>query len=412
MVDASYNRMSSVAIGGTYVNNISTIYGNVSLDVSGHTAIRGNLYVSGTTNISGGGGFSGTDLSLNGNIYLGGGLYSRSADSSFNIYANTITHKSGDGTVTYMNQYYDYSIDDIQWESHKNFTINTADGRYMNATSGGSMGYDASQNMSFISRNGQVSFSAEQADMFFDASLGVDITTHNDDIYLNPRYGVNGKVILDGKLQLTNGIQCSEPSNILQILTTDFMNINGALGSQMNFYKTGVTGNSTSIGYDSVLNIGYVGSGGTNVDFSIDAGRYIRLQKPLYVDYTVSNITQTAQIGYQDSSSNTNNLPKATTRSMITLTNLPAGVWLLEGRGGWSHTDAGNRMLCWATTVDTLDKVRAVYVNQNTTSYQQMECVTVVRNTSATTWYLTARAGTSTGTLANEEFYARWTRIA
>lgn len=413
MVDPSYNRFSAIAIGGAYVNNIPTIYGNVSLDVSGHTAIRGNLYVSGTANIDvSGGGFSGTDLSLNGNIYLGGGLYSRSADSSFNIYANTITHKSGDGTVTYMNQYYDYSIDDIQWESQKNFTINTADGRYMNATSGGSMGYDASQNVSFISRNGQVSFSAEQADIFFDASLGVDITTRNDDIYLNPRNGVNGKVILDGKIQLTNGIQCSEPSNILQILTTDFMNIYGATGSQTNYYKTGVTGNSTSIGYDSVLNIGYVGSGGTNVDLSIDAGRYIRLQKPIYVDYTVSNITQTAQIGYQDSSSNTNNLPKATTRSMITLTNLPAGVWLLEGRGGWSHTDAGNRMLCWYTTVDTLDHTRAVYINQNTTSYQQLECTTVVRNSSATTWYLTARAGTSTGTLANEEFYARWTRIA
>lgn len=413
MVDPSYNKFSAIAIGGVNVNNIPTIYGNVSLDVSGHTAIRGNLYVSGTANIDvSGGGFSGTDLSLNGNIYLGGGLYSRSADSSFNIYANTITHKSGDGTVTYMNQYYDYSIDDIQWESQKNFTINTADGRYMNATSGGSMGYDASQNMSFISRNGQVSFSAEQADIFFDASIGVDITTRNDDIYLNPRNGVNGKVILDGKLQLTNGIQCSEPSSILNINTTEFMNIYGATGSQTNYYKTGVTGNSTSIGYDSVLNIGYVGTGGTNVDLSIDAGRYIRLQKPIYVDYGISNITQTAQIGYQDSSSNTNNLPKATTRSMITLSNLPAGVWLLEGRGGWSHTDAGNRMLCWFTTVDTLDRTRAVYLNQNTTSYQQLECVTVVRNTSATTWYLTARAGTSTGTLANEEFYARWTRIA
>lgn len=341
MVDASYNRMSSVAIGGTYVNNIPTIYGNVSLDVSGHAAIRGNLYVSGTANIDvSGGGFSGTDLSLNGNIYLGGALYSRSADSSFNIYANTITHKSGDGTVTYMNQYYDYSIDDIQWESHKNFTINTADGRYMNATSGGSMGYDASQNMSFISRNGQISFSAEQADIFFDASLGVDITSNNDDIYFNPRNGVNGKVILDGKLQLTNGIQCSEPSNILQILTTDFMDIYGALGSQMNFYKTGVTGNSTSIGYDSVLNIGYIGTGGTNVDFSIDAGRYIRLQKPLYVDYTYADISRSNwQIGWTQNTANPNTgntytgtaADSGTVPAQVGTFTLPSfGVWLIQ----------------------------------------------------------------------------------
>ena len=155
----------------------------------------------------------------------------------------------------------------------------------------------------------------------------------------------------------------------------------------------------------------YIGTAG-GLDLSIDADRYLKIARPLYPIYSIADISISNMIGYQDSSSNTNNLPKATTRSMITLTNLPAGVWLLEGRGGWSHTDAGNRMLCWATTVDTLDKVRAVYINQNTTSYQQLECVTVVRNTTATTWYLTARAGTSTGTLANEEFYARWTRIA
>ena len=81
--------MSAIGIGGTYVNNIPTIYGNVSLDVSGHTAIRGNLYVSGTANIDvSGGGFSGTDLSLNGNIYLGGGIYSRS--SQLEISANSL----------------------------------------------------------------------------------------------------------------------------------------------------------------------------------------------------------------------------------------------------------------------------------------------------------------------------------
>lgn len=404
--------MSAIGIGGTYVNNIPTIYGNVSLDVSGHTAIRGNLYVSGTANIDvSGGGFSGTDLSLNGNIYLGGSLYSTNASTNLDIYANTITKKSGDGIKTNLIEYYDIS-GYTTWEGQNNLTINTIDGKYFNATSGASMGFDASQNTSFTSRNGQISFSAEQGDMLFDSSLSIDITSRQGDIDIYPKNGTNGKLLLHGTLDLFDGITCREASSILNINTTDFMNVYGSTGTQINLYQTGVTTKSTSIGYDSSNNKGYVGSGGTNTDFSIEAGRYIRLQNPLYVDYTVSDITQTAQIGYQDSSSNTNNLPKATTRSMITLSNLPAGVWLLEGRGGWSHSDAGNRVLCWHTTINTLDRVRAVFINQNTTAYQQLECVTVVRNTTPTTWYLTARAGTSSGTLNNEEFYARWTRIA
>jgi len=335
MTDASYNKFSAIAIGGTYVNNIPTIYGNVSLDVSGHTAIRGNLYVSGTANIDvSGGGFSGTDLSLNGNIYLGGGLYSRNALSSMDIYANTITKKSGNGTQTNLIEYYDVS-GYTTWEGQNNLTINTINGKYFNATSGDSMGFDASQNVTFISRNGITSFNAEQSSIIFDASQNIDLTTRKGDIMLYPKNGVNGNVFLEGKLHLLNGIQCTEASNTLTVRNTQYFDIYGLGITQLDLYPAGSTAKSVTLGLNVSTNFGYVGSAGTNVDFSISAGRYLRLTNPLYCDYTPVDITQNYQIGWTQNS-NTGNTYSGTasdsgTPNQVGTFDLPSfGVWLIQ----------------------------------------------------------------------------------
>jgi hypothetical protein len=336
MTDVSYNKFSAIKIGGLYTNIIDTSYGNVSLDVSGHTLIRGNIYIEGTANIDvSGGGFSGNDLSLNGNIYLGGDFYSSNVFSSMNIYANTITHKTSDG-VDCMTQYYNFAPDEVQWESNKNFTINTINGKYFNATSGAAMGFDASQNTSFTSRNGQISFLAEQGDMLFDSSLSMNITSRQGDIDMYPRNGTNGSLILNGKLDLFDGITCREPSSILDIRTTDFLNVYGTAGSQINVYQTGVTTKSTSIGYDASNNIGFIGSGGTNVDFSISSGRYIKLTEPIYVDYAYADISRSNwQIGWTQNTASPNNGDNFTGTASDSVTPAQVGTFTLPSFGVW-----------------------------------------------------------------------------
>lgn len=334
MTDVSYNKMSAIKIGGTYINNIDTSYGNVSLDVSGHTLLRGNLYVLGTANIDvSGGGFSGTDLSLNGNLYLGNSLFS-TALGGLNINANTITHKSNDATVSYMTQTYDLGPDDIQWDSHKNFTITSDNGYYLNATSGASMGYDASQNISFTARNGQLAFGTEQGDAFFDISLGLDITTRHDDIYLNPRApATNGLVVIAGGIQLSGNVNCTNAGGILNINSADNIDVYASTGSQMNFYQTSVTTKSTAIGYDTGSGKGYVGSAGTNVDFSISSGRYLQLINPIYCSYIPTDITVNAQIGWTQNENYGNSYTGTASDSTATVSN--CGSFTLPSQGIW-----------------------------------------------------------------------------
>jgi hypothetical protein len=399
--------MSAISIGGTYVNNINTIYGNVSLDVSGHTFLRGNLYVGGATNITGNGGFTGNDLTLSGNLTLGGNINSTGTDLYIN--GNTIIFDASNGlnflTGNADMTFQPYGVGSLYFQPQ-------GSGDLVFGTTSGSATMDAYNEATFVARNGTLTFQTDTSNIVFfgsGANSEIILETDTKDITLNPAgSGASGNVNLNGKLYLQDGIYSTNGASILNINSpnVDFQGDSGGFIQTMR--QTDATKTFT-FGMDGTE--AFIGTAG-NLDLSIDASRYLKIARPLYPIYSISDISLSAMIGYQDASSNTNNLPKATTRSMITLTNLPAGVWLLEGRGGWSHTDAGNRFLCWFTTVDTLDRTRAVYLNQNTTSYQQMECVTVVRNTTATTWYLTARAGTSTGTLANEEFYARWTRLA
>ena len=77
----SYNKMSSIKIGGTYVNYVSIgARGNVSLDCSGNSLFRGNVFVDGSFNILN---INSSDITSNfnvatnqttGNINIGTGL--------------------------------------------------------------------------------------------------------------------------------------------------------------------------------------------------------------------------------------------------------------------------------------------------------------------------------------------------
>ena len=77
----SYNKMSSIQIGGTYVNYVSIgARGNVSLDCSGNSLFRGNVFVDGSFNILN---INSSDITSNfnvatnqttGNINIGTGL--------------------------------------------------------------------------------------------------------------------------------------------------------------------------------------------------------------------------------------------------------------------------------------------------------------------------------------------------
>ena len=68
----SYNKMSSIQIGGTYVNYVSIgARGNVSLDCSGNSLFRGATFMDASLNVSGI--FNvGDDVSMNSKLFVGG----------------------------------------------------------------------------------------------------------------------------------------------------------------------------------------------------------------------------------------------------------------------------------------------------------------------------------------------------
>ena len=68
----SYNKMSSIQIGGTYVNYVSIgARGNVSLDCSGNSLFRGAAFMDASLNVSGIFNVGG-DVSMNSNLFVGG----------------------------------------------------------------------------------------------------------------------------------------------------------------------------------------------------------------------------------------------------------------------------------------------------------------------------------------------------
>jgi hypothetical protein len=333
MTDPSYNRMSAIKIGGTYVNVIDTSYGNVSLDVSGHTFLRGNLYVGGTTNIDiSGGGFSANDLSLNGNLTVGGYIKSDVLDfkgissildvsngAQFFARSSDMLFQSGGSGSLYF-----------QTSGNGNVVFGAVDGAGI---------FDVSGDASFISRKGTLTMQTDKEDVvLFGAGVNSEIRLETDtqDIVLNPRgTGVLGNVVVNGQLQVLSGIKCKEATNTLYMYDTNYFEVLGSNGAQIDLFQTGSVSKSVTLGLNTSTNNGYVGSGGTNVDFAVSAGRYLRLTNPLYCDYTPTDITQNYQIGWTQNS-NTGNTYSATasdtgTPARIATFNLPSfGVWLIQ----------------------------------------------------------------------------------
>jgi hypothetical protein len=337
MTDASYNKFSAIAIGGTYVNNIPTIYGNVSLDVSGHTAIRGNLYVSGTANIDvSGGGFSANDLSLNGNLTVGGFIKSDILD--FKGTSSILDVANGA-------QFFARSSD-MWFESGgpgSLYFLTSGNGNVVLGAVDGAGIFDVSGDASFISRKGTLTMQTDTQDILLYGSgsnSAIRLETISKDITLNPAgTGTSGNVIVNGQIHLSNGIKCTETSSILDIRTTNNMNIFGTGGSQLNLYESGSTAKSVSLGLNTSTNIGYIGTGGTNVDLSIGSARYVRLTEPIYVDYAYADISRSNwQIGWTQNTANPNTGTTYTgtasdsgTPAQVGTFTLPSfGVWLIQ----------------------------------------------------------------------------------
>lgn len=83
---ASYNKMSSIQIGGTYVNYVSIgARGNVSLDCSGNSLFRGAAFMDSSLNVSGLFNVGG-DVSMNSKLFVGGDV---SMNGNLSVLGNT-----------------------------------------------------------------------------------------------------------------------------------------------------------------------------------------------------------------------------------------------------------------------------------------------------------------------------------
>ncbi len=135
MSTPTYNKMASIAIGGTNINKVSTPNGNASLDVTGQTNLRNNLYVGGnitnstadmTISTTGAGKklnlstYNDMNVNSNGDMYLTG--------ASVNFTSST----SGVGFTSASNVSF-YSAGNIYYQTSTtgggtNFIINNYDG--------------------------------------------------------------------------------------------------------------------------------------------------------------------------------------------------------------------------------------------------------------------------------------------
>lgn len=320
MADPSYNKFSAIQIGGTFVNNIPTAsFGNVSLDVSGHTFLNGNLYVAGATNISGNGAFSGTDLSLNGNLYLGGKIIPRNATNVFEVSANNLYFDVSDNMAF-------YSRGDMVFQPSGAGSLYfqpQGTGNLVFGTLGGDAVFDASQNGTFYARNGDLTFQT-------DAS--------GTSIIINPEgTGETGNFIVNGKLRISDGIFSTNSGDIFQ-LNSRYVDLLGPASDIYTTYKITSDGTKTmTIGMDTTE--GFIGTAGTNMDLSIGASRYIRLSQPIYVDYVYADISRNNnQIGWTQNTANPNTgtsytgtASDTTTPAQVGTFTLPtAGVWLIQ----------------------------------------------------------------------------------
>jgi hypothetical protein len=330
MTDVSYNKFSAIKIGGLYTNIIDTSYGLVSLDVSGHTLIRGNLYIEGVS----GGGFSANDLSLNGNLTVGGFIKSDILDfkgtssildvstgAQFFARSSDMWFESGGPGSLYF-----------QTSGNGNVVFGAVDGAGI---------FDVSGDSSFVSRNGTLTMQTDTQDILLYGSgsnSAIRLETISKDITLNPAgTGTSGNVIVNGQIQLSNGIKCTEPSNILTVTNSQYFDIYGTGGiTQIDLYPAGSTAKSVSVGLNTTTNFGYIGSAGTNVDFSIGTGRYIRLQQPIYVDYVYADISRSNwQIGWTQNTANPNTGTTFSGTASDTGTPAQVGTFTLPSFGVW-----------------------------------------------------------------------------
>lgn len=410
MTDVSYNKMSSIKIGGTYLNNIDTSYGLVSLDVSGHTFLRGNLYVGGATNITGNGGFSGNDLTLSGNLTIGKDIYSTGTE--MNIRGNGIVIDVSNG-ATFLT-----GNADMLFQSGGAGSLYFQTGGNGNLVFGAGNGtatFDASGDGTFISRKGSMIIQADKEDVvLFGAGVNSEIRLETDtqDIVLNPAgTGALGTVVVNGQIELLNGLKCTEATNTLYVLDTNYLEIIGSTGAQIDLYQSGVSTKSVTLGLNTSTNNGYIGSGGANVDFSVSAGRYLRLTNPLYCDYTPVDITTSAQIGYQLGNSYTTAMSVGNITVVTTFT-LPIGVWLVEAYSGYAQA-SNNRAISISASSTTMDNSRAQWSTQQNSSFQQLCLSTVwVSSNAASNIYFLSQIGSNGGSFSSVQHYLRRTRIA
>jgi hypothetical protein len=152
-----------------------------------------------------------------------------------------------------------------------------------------------------------------------------------DHINLTP---ISGNVNLNGLLKVRDGIYSTNTlTNTLNITSPDVLFIGDSTGFQQTMRGTDTT-KTLTVGLDTTQ--AFIGTTGTNMDLSIDATRYLQLQKPIYVEYLYSDITASNQhIGWTQNTANPNTGTTYTGTANDSVSPGQVGTFTLPSFGVW-----------------------------------------------------------------------------
>ena len=232
----TYNKFSSIAIGGPNTNTINSApYGNTSFDVSGNAIVRNNLTVLGTLTYSGSS-LTFTDLLVPGNTDIGGYL---GVTGPASLYDSLLVGGTGtfNGPVGINNT---LTANTANFVGPVGITGTTNLYGTLNGSSAnfsGNLGVTGSTQLTTLVTSGNTNING---------TLGVTGNTQLTNLTASGNTNINGTLGVTGNTQLTN------------LTTSGNTNINGTLGvtgkssfyNQVDFYNPTDATKDLKIGYD------------------------------------------------------------------------------------------------------------------------------------------------------------------
>lgn len=158
----------------------------------------------------------------------------------------------------------------------------------------------------------------------------INLTTNTANINLT---ATSGNVVVDGKMRMNNGIYSTNGASIFQIDNAGDYIFNGPTNSQLTLGFATDTTKTFTVGVNATN--AFMGTSGTNVDFTIGSARYLQINNPLYVGYSYGDITSNMEIGWTQNTANPNTGNSYSGTASDTTTPAQVGTFTLPNDGMW-----------------------------------------------------------------------------